>query len=701
MYFSTIVWSPEVHARIVEDVAIKTRTTGYDITIELSIPLRYQSHTPRRTGKELQIQLRPADSLGLDDPDTVEQLSETLTLNWNRSSGVPLIEILYEGGDPRRPALTLRFTREVQFSVRNSADFRSLIVSLKTPVEKAASTDLPLPLHGALPLKLALSGSKNEKYADLMDEAGGAMIDEDYRRAIQLYTKIATRATGITQQRARELLGVARERNGQLAHAKAEYETYLRDYPEGPDSDRVRQRLAGLVTATKQPKAKLRTSHDVKGKSPRKWTTQAYGSLSQRYSWFQLFLEDQEARTVQSDLSTDVDFTARARSDTLDVRTQFVGSYLFGFQTGLTNDETKISHLSIDVKEHRTGLYGRIGRQTRSSGGLLGRFDGLHLAYDLTPHFTLNGVYGHPVESTRDLFIRTDRTFYGASLDINGLWEAWDFNLFFINQTSAGILDRRAVGGEVRYFDPRKSLFTLVDYDIFYNNLNIFLTLGNWSVSKNTTLNWSLDYRNNPFLTTTNAIQGQGVETLGALSGAFSEGELFRLAMDRTAKSKTATIGLTHDISENLQIIGEFTATEQEGTPASGGVEAQPGTDTEYFYSAQFILNNLLMENDIFIIGLRYGDSTLRNSYTLTIDSRLPLKRTFRISPKLRIDYRNSKQNSDTRLVTRPILRLDYRIRKWMRLELETGGEFTSETLSGLSRFNSGFFGFVGYRADF
>lgn len=29
------------------------------------------------------------------------------------------------------------------------------------------------------------------------------------------------------------MLGLARERNGQLAHAKAEYEEYLREYPNG------------------------------------------------------------------------------------------------------------------------------------------------------------------------------------------------------------------------------------------------------------------------------------------------------------------------------------------------------------------------------------------------------------------------------------------------------------------------------------
>ena len=43
-------------------------------------------------------------------------------------------------------------------------------------------------------------------------------------------------------------------------------------------------------------------------------------------------------------------------------------------------------------------------------------------------------------------------------------------------------LDRRAVGGEARYFDPVKSLLSYVDYDISYGQLNTLLLLGNWTL---------------------------------------------------------------------------------------------------------------------------------------------------------------------------------------------------------------------------
>jgi len=75
------------------------------------------------------------------------------------------------------------------------------------------------------------------------------MAKKDYSHAIALYTKILAYPNHPYRQDAQEYLGLARERNGQLAQAKAEYEAYLKLYPKGEGADRVRQRLTGLITA--------------------------------------------------------------------------------------------------------------------------------------------------------------------------------------------------------------------------------------------------------------------------------------------------------------------------------------------------------------------------------------------------------------------------------------------------------------------
>ena len=54
------------------------------------------------------------------------------------------------------------------------------------------------------------------------------MSARDYPKALALLTKLQRQPEFPERARAQELLGLARERSGQLAHAKAEYEEYLR-----------------------------------------------------------------------------------------------------------------------------------------------------------------------------------------------------------------------------------------------------------------------------------------------------------------------------------------------------------------------------------------------------------------------------------------------------------------------------------------
>ena len=59
-------------------------------------------------------------------------------------------------------------------------------------------------------------------------------------------------------------------------------------------------------------------------------------------------------------------------------------------------------------------LRGRLGRQSRNTGGVLGRFDGLNLSYQATDLIRVDTVMGKPVNSTTD-GIDSSRSFYGIS----------------------------------------------------------------------------------------------------------------------------------------------------------------------------------------------------------------------------------------------------------------------------------------------
>ena len=187
-----------------------------------------------------------------------------------------------------------------------------------------------------------------------------------------------------------------------------------------------------------------------------------------------------------------------------------------------------------------------------------------------------------------------------------------DFTGYYISQDNSGVTDRDAVGVELRYLDANKLFFTLVDYDIYFDQLNTFLFIGSWNLRDESKLNLTLDYRNSPVLTKTNATQGQGVTSLGALFDVYTDDELKQLALDRTAIPETFTSGWVERFGEDWQLIVEVTATKFGETPASGGVEVMPAIDWEFYYNTQVNGNRDFYDEDTMILGVRYGDATYR-----------------------------------------------------------------------------------------
>jgi hypothetical protein len=276
-----------------------------------------------------------------------------------------------------------------------------------------------------------------------------------------------------------------------------------------------------------------------------------------------------------------------------------------------------------------------------------------------------------------------------------------DLNLFAINQEVDGILDRRAVGGEFRYFDAQRSLFSFVDYDISYGELNILLVNGGWTFPTKTRLTLVLDYRRSPVLTTGNALIGQTVEDVSGLLNIFSESEIRKLAQDRTATNKSATIGIVQDLNEKYQVVAEVTVSELSDTPASGGVPANPSTGKEYFYLTQLIGSNIFLEGDINVIELRYADTMSNDSFSFNLNLRYPITQNFRINPRIQTNYRKNKNGGGEQVTFRPLLRIDYRWKRWLLFEMEGGREWREDTVLGSTERTTGFFATIGFRANF
>lgn len=543
-----------------------------------------------------------------------------------------------------------------------------------------------------------------ERLDSLVQEARNSMTDKDYGRAVRLYTKILQQPDNPYSQDSLEYLGLARERNDQLAQAKMVYRSYLERYPEGEGAERVKQRLAVLLTASKRPRRKPgATRTKLPDKQESKWDV--FGGISQYYRRDESTTnigDDNELTTLtQSSLDSNMDVTSRLRGRDYDLQARFTGGYLHDFIDDGVNSDTTVSSLYFDASAKNQGLSMRLGRQSRSTGGVLGRFDGLLLGLPLGKKFSVSAVGGFPVESSTDSFEGTDRYFYGITLETEGFANGWDANTFVIEQQIDGITDRRAVGGELRYFDTTHSFFSLVDYDIHHGELNIGQLLGNWTFTDRTTVNVVADYRKSPILTTRNALVGQNVSSIAELQNSFTNSEIQDLASDRTATSKLATLGVSHPVTEKLQISGDVTAFNLSGTDASGGVAAMEGTGTDYVYNLQLVGSNLVKEGDITILGLRYTYGGDRDIYSLNFNTRYPVVSDFRVNPRFRMDYSNRDADGTDQITYRPSLRLDYRVKRRLRLEAEIGGEYSDRELVNGSGDSSSYFVNIGYRTDF
>jgi len=532
----------------------------------------------------------------------------------------------------------------------------------------------------------------------LMEEARQTLVAGDRSRAIQIYTKILQMPENSRQPEAQEYLALAREKNGQIAHAKAEYQRYLSMYPNGDGAARVAQRLAALLATGRQAGSASGQSNSKVAKQSA-WRMQTF--FSQYYRRDANQQNEQEEIISQSALYSDVNFDARRRGERFDFSSRISAGYRSDFldeEVGSGND-SRISYAYADLADAKTGWRGRLGRQSRNSGGVLGRFDGLNVGYQASERLLLNAVVGKPAYSASNS-VDPSRSFFGTSLNFGPILENLDLGLFYIDQEIEGIQDRQAAGAEFRYFGSNQSLWGMIDYDLAFGELSSAFLQGSWRLPSRLSIHGVVDRRGSPFLSTSNAIIGQPVTSFDELAVIFSEDELLQLSQDRTPISTTFTVGLSYPISTKWQINADASQSTIEETPASGGVLSTPGASYSY-YSTSLIASSLFKEGDVTIFGARYSDSDTTKVMSLTVDSRYPIGRTWRLNPRLRVDRRQRLADSSYEWLYTPGLRIQYRRSQKLRIEFEVGKQFSQRETVDVDLDRESYFINLGYQVFF
>jgi hypothetical protein len=464
---------------------------------------------------------------------------------------------------------------------------------------------------------------------------------------------------------------VARQRNGQKAHAKAMYREYLKQYPDSEGASRVKQRLQDLLYAQLKPKGQLKSK-----KSKNKNTTsRIYGSFSQYYYRGQSDIEGVDSSVDQSMLLNQVSLNWRIRSADYDVR-----NYVFATQNyDYASESGKALTLQTaysQFKNNRWGFTGRAGRQT-GSGGVLGKFDGLRGSYDVTNKIAVNAVMGYPVDFSDKRSIQSEKPFISIGAELDGEGKGVDVLPYYIRQEVDGIIDREAIGSEFRYFHSLGNFYALMDYDIAYDDLNMYLFRGQYNWQKNTIFSLNFDFRNSPLLFTSNALIGRtDVSSIKELLEVRSEERIYELAENRVGTSKTLSLGVSHTFNSQYQLNGDLTVAQQEYVID----DVTPGfvvgvSEQQIFLSSQLIANRWINEHDITVLGVRLSQTENYNEISLSASNRLPLKNKWKFYTRMRADFRQAESGEDLSKY-RPSVKWNFHQNQTMYYEAELGMEW-------------------------
>ena len=735
--------APTAAQQVLDRVEIVETPTAAEIHIAFNTRIIYQRHTPSDQGDLIRI------FLDLPDLDRSRRFSRELAVP-PPSDLLPKFTVTFP--DQGMNGLSVQFSRPVRFRISQRGNERNkIVISVKpdrSPMPPPPPPEVSVPSSPSAVAKgpkqsfdipVFRLGMDVETYAeDLMKLGHKALIAGENEQALQIFNALLNLPPNKQSQGAQEWVGVARQRSGEYAKAKAEFELYLKLYPEGEGAIRVRQRLVALEEAITQ-RVQTKSSRETKKIDE----FRVYGSVYEYYygGYSQSKTTDKVSNTTttfnnhdQSLLQSAFDVTGRYRKNEYDNKVVVRGTQSYNL---LATDDSRrnVSRLRALYLEHSSqeSYFVRVGRQPGNTGGVLDfRFDGAWVRYTLVPQFlSVNLLGGQPRQfSLTPNYVPDDPRnfradlipyFYGANVDIGPIGQAWSGNAYYFNQMVNGVVDRRAVGTEVRYGSNGKNVYGLVDYDIYFNALNIATINGTW-VTEGTTFNFMADHRRTPYLRTANALFGIPGASLSNINTG-NASLLREEALNVTATSDLFLAGALHAVSKDWQLGGDVRLNRISGASASNCLVILPGTSTVFInpnaitdascslqalpgsgdiwtYTAQAIGANFPFENTTFVGNASYITSPAYRGQSLTLNSLARLGQQWQFDTFVLLYHQKDSFNVDLYRVT-PTVRLNYRFLDSWTFEATGGVEKTRTDSSTQKDSTLREFFFFGLRWDF
>jgi tetratricopeptide (TPR) repeat protein len=494
----------------------------------------------------------------------------------------------------------------------------------------------------------------DEERARLLAQARLDLENHRYPEAADLLTRLLRQPEYPARADAQELLGLVRERAGQLAQAKAEYQTYLQRYPDGAGAERVRQRLQALTAASIAPRSFEGGASPSGG-----WTLAGSTALGYQYDRGQTVGGGTTTSTAEANAALVYgDLLVRNRGTRYDFVGRVDAGYTHNSVTTEGGSQDRTTAAYAELTDRSWGLSGRIGRQSLASQGIIGLFDGVSMGYRVNSRISVNAALGYPAYTSYSGFtLRQQFETVGAEFSPS---PSMVFDAYLFNETAQGFTDRRSLGFQTRYSRPGYTAVALIDYDIYFQQLNSATLIGNFRIGEQWIFGVNLDHRHSPLLELNNALIGQSATDLRSLQSAVTPLTLKQLALDRTSQSDTAVLSVGRPIGERWQLMADIGALRLGSTPASGGVPATPSTGLDKNGGLQLAGSSLLSASDLHIFGVRFDDSPGSRSTTLTWDARFPVGGAWRLGPRLSVARLDDPQLGGQQTLYLPEARADW-----------------------------------------
>ena len=557
---------------------------------------------------------------------------------------------------------------------------------------------------------------------DLLVSARMSMQNGQNEAAIATLNRLLNLPPNQQSQPAQQLIGVAREKAGDPTKAIAEFQLYLKLYPNATDAKDVAERVARMAAAGE--------AKGTPGKPAPKRVFAAEkltvtGGLSQTYykgvSHTDQYLittnlttsatttaTSTSDRTDQSRLISNLDMQARKRSATTDTRIAFRENYTANFLPGQLNRNSLNAAYFEQSSRDRSYLY-RLGRQSGAGGGLPGRFDGASGGYSINPSWRINGAVGadylfnYGVDASLTTVPR--KNFGGVSVDLTRQPDQWNGSAYLVQENAGGgFVDRRALGTEVHYFDARQNYMGLLDYETQLREINLAMFQANWNTPAGTNFNLYADHRQSSLRLST-ALQNRPDQS-ATLQAALSQpgvtmDTLFADAKALSTASNTLLLAVNRPFTPTLRLGGDFRISNTSGSGAtSWGQAATAGSGNSYTYSLQATGNNLFFENDLGVANVSYITAPTYTAQTVAFTQVETFNQKWSVNMLLQFYMQRDNLGTHQTNIT-PRLHLNYRLYNSVNLEAEAGiedshtGSATQDDKTRRKYF------FVGYRWDF